>query len=192
LQKVTDLYFAGNDEAMQNQLQRAMEMPEAAPYALKMKGLLDLNQKNLPAAQNELQHAATALPWDAEAQALLAYALYCGNDFASGADTAFKALEVDSNQPLAHLVIALVQLDTHQHESGLQHLRKAANLGLLPAQVLLANHYAWKGQQELAEQTWRDARAAANQIHDRRVRQDAMRWLERHQAFSQTSGPHQR
>jgi hypothetical protein len=190
LQKVTDYYFAGNDEAMQNQLQRAMEMPDAAPYALKIKGLLNLNHKDVAAAQNELQHAATALPWDAEAQALLAYALYCGNDLAPGADTAYKALEVDSNQPLAHLVIALVQLDTHQVESGLPHLRKAANLGLLPAQVLLANYYALTGQPELAEQTWRQAQAAPSQIRDRRVRQDTMRWLERHQAFSQTSSPH--
>jgi len=184
LKKVMDLYLAGDEAAMHQQLRRAMELADAAPYALKMKGLLDLNRKDFPAAQNELQRASAALPWDSEAEALLAYSIYCGGDSAAGAATAYKALEIDRNQPLAHMVIGLAQWEVHCLDSGLQQLQTAASFGLLPAQILLASYYARSGQTELAQQEWRLTERDLNRIQDHRVRQDAERWLEKHRAFN--------
>jgi tetratricopeptide (TPR) repeat protein len=189
LQKVTDSYLAGDDAGVQTQLQRAIEMPEAAPYALKMKGLLDLNRKDFPAAQSELTQAAVALPWDAEARALLGYVFYCAGDSTEAETAAYKSLEVDPNQPLAHLVIGLAQWEAKRVEAGLQHLRTAANFDFLPAQVLLAKYYERSRQPELAAEEWRLAEKDLRQIPDRRVRQDTETWLESHRDFRQALTP---
>jgi tetratricopeptide (TPR) repeat protein len=186
LRKVLKRYLAGDDTAMNNELQHALEMPDAAPYALKMRGLLDLNRKDLREARKELQQAVKALPWDAEAKALLAYAIYCGGYSTSGAYVSYKALAVDPNQPLAHFVLAMVLFDERREGPALEHLKTAATLGLLPAQVRLADFYARSGHPELADQTWQAAEANSAQIPERRVREDTRRWLKNQPGFSGT------
>ncbi len=180
LERALKFLSAGDQAATLKQLHSTLQIPEAAPYALKILGAIHLNQKQMPDALTELQAAADGLPWDPEAQGLLGYALYGANQDDAGAAAAQRALQLDPNSAIAHLALALILFDQRRDETALEHLHKAAR-NLLPARVILAGYYERTGHPDLAARMYRLAQEEeAGSISDDRVRKSALRWLERH------------
>lgn len=174
LRKALKFYRDGDRRALMNQLQVASQMPDAAPYAAKFLGVIHLNEKQLPLALVELKAAAEALPWDAEAQGLLAYVCYGVDENSAGADAAERALHLDPNSAIGHLAMAMILFDESRELAGLEHLQKAAR-DLVPARVALASYYQRTGHTELAERMLRMAKDLERQTNNDRIRRSAFR-----------------
>jgi Flp pilus assembly protein TadD len=163
-------------------LLRALEEPAAKPYALKRLGVLHLNQKQLADALKDLTEAARQLPWDAEAHALLGYALYAASDVSGAESEIQRALAIDQNQPVAHLGMALIVFERSRvmAKEALAHLRKAGS-ALPAARMILAGLYAQAGLRAEAEREYRALRELPEGAASPEERESAERWLAAHQ-----------
>jgi tetratricopeptide (TPR) repeat protein len=139
-------YSRGMDE-----LRRALQDPEARPYAISMLGVEHLKSGELAAAISELTEAVRFLPGHPENQSNLAYAL----DLAGKPDEALpharKALQLDPGRAQTRLVLGLVLMHSRESEQeGLFYLR-SASADIPRLHLALADYYQKHGQSEAAE-----------------------------------------
>jgi hypothetical protein len=99
---------AGDHGRAIEELNRALKEPSAIPYAHAMLGVEYLKTARAAAAIEHLEPAAQMLPHDASIQSNLAYALFLTGDLDRAEREVRRALELDSTNKGAQLVLGYI------------------------------------------------------------------------------------
>lgn len=152
VKKASTLVQTGDHVHAIEQLEQAVKIPAAAPYAYSLLGQEHLRLGNPQAAKPELEEAVRLMPSDVADSADLGLVLLITGEPQRAEQELRRALQLDPNNLQTKLVLGEAILENGSHdEEGVEYLR-AAGTRLRGAHVILAAFYAHSGQRDAAEQ----------------------------------------
>lgn len=151
IQRAEKLIRARNYTHAKEELQKAVQNPQAAPYAHSLLGQEYVRSSEYAEAVKELEQAIQLLPSSVPDHANLGYALFMTGQAGPAEKELRRALELQPSNPRTHLVLGLVcYIDKSRDQETEEHLKFAAR-ELPAAHLMLAKFYQATSRLDAAE-----------------------------------------
>ena len=156
---------AGDYAGAEAALNRALELSPNDPQSESLLGWAQMHQEKYDDALLRFQRVLQREPTNALARINLGYVCLKKRIFGEAIEHLSKAIRLDNDRKAtlyAHFYLGLVYLEREMYEDAQTFFRKTLGLGpnLIEAYYELGRSLWFSGRRDLAQQAWRDGRAA--------------------------------